>query len=133
MIPLAKLLSLYDDDYQDMPSQQSQTMMAKTNIRETENNFQLEMDLPGFQKDQIDIEITNNTVHVSGKRDIKKCGEKEKMYLCERQETDFARSFKLPKNIQQDKVMASYTDGVLCLVIPKVVDEAPQKIKVSVM
>lgn len=84
MIPLAKLLSLYDDDYQDMPTQQPQTLMAKTNIIETEKNFQLEMDLPGFKKDQIDIEITNNTVHVSGKREIKKCGEKEKMYLGER-------------------------------------------------
>lgn len=108
-------------------------MMAKTNIRETEKNFQIEMDLPGFKKDQIDIEITGNTVHVSGTREIKKSGEKEKMYLCERQETDFARSFKLPKNIQQDKVIASYTDGVLYLVIPKVTDEAPEKVKVAVM
>lgn len=133
MIPLAKLLSLYDDDYQDMPAQQQQGVTPRTNIRETEKSFLLEMDLPGFKKEQIDIEITNNTISVSGKREINKCGEKEKMYLCERQENNFARSFKLPKNIQQGEVKASYTDGVLYLMIPKVIDEAPEKVKVAVM
>ena len=106
-------------------------MMAKTDIKETDKDFHIEVDLPGFKKEQIQVEVgQDNMVHISGKRTTKKTEKDQKCHLKERSEMEFARSFKLPKDVQHDKVAATYTDGVLELVIPKTEEQKPKTVKV---
>ncbi len=134
MISIPRMFSTFlDDDYLADAAAQRQSMVAKTDIHETEKDFVITVDLPGFQKDQLSIEVTSdNMVHLSGKRATKREDKDAKCHLRERQTMEFARSFRLPKDVRHDAVTASYVDGVLELVVPKVEKQTPDKVKVAI-
>lgn len=104
----------------------SATPTLKTDIRETENSFILEADLPGFSREEIHAEIRDGvlTLRAEHKKDD---GEKDKdgNYIRrERSYTSYQRRFSLD-GIKADEISAAFCDGVLTLTLPK---EEPPKI-----
>ncbi|MBQ9412117.1 MAG: Hsp20/alpha crystallin family protein [Oscillospiraceae bacterium] len=97
-----------------------------TDIRETENAYVLEADLPGFKKEDIHIDVSDNTLTISAERNSQS-EEKDKdgSYLRrERSYGSFSRSFSL-EGVDEQGIKAGFTDGVLTLTMPKLVPQQP--------
>ena len=99
------------------------------NIYAVEGAYVFDLYLPGFSRNDFDINIDNNILSVKGTSDFEK-----KNYIHQEhvQATKFERSFSLPKNVDIDNVDADYTSGVLSISIPKFEERKPQTKKITV-
>jgi HSP20 family protein len=97
------------------------TTLPSVNIRETNDNFIVEMAAPGMTKDDFKIELDGNLLTISSeKEDRNEMRDGEKYTRQEFSYQSFQRSFQLPKDVvDSDKIQAKYENGVLNLVIPK--------------
>ena len=96
---------------------------------EKEKFFQINVDLPGVKREDVDIEVNEDilTVHAERKNEFDTEGVYEKSYR------EFKRSFRIPKNVSQDGLEASLEDGVLRLTLPKAsISASPRKIEIGV-
>ena len=100
-------------------------------IMDDEKSYKVSLDIPGLTEDEIDIEIKDNRLHVSGER--KYAGETTKDYILrsERRYGKFSRVFSLPQNINTDSIEASFQNGVLDITLPKEERSQMKKIKIS--
>lgn len=95
--------------------------MMKTDVRETESGYELDMDLPGFKKDEIKLELNNGTLTVSTQKSVEKKdeGKDGKVLRQERYAGSMSRSFYVGDHVTEEDVKARFEDGVLRLSIPK--------------
>ena len=93
-----------------------------TDIKESDNGYELEMDLPGFKKEEIKASIENGYLIISAEKGLEK-DEKEsegKKYICrERYTGSCQRAFYVGDDIEKDDIKASFKHGILHLDIPK--------------
>lgn len=102
-------------------------------IEEEEDKYIIKADLPGVDKKDIDVKLENGVISIRGeKKTEKETGKGTKHHRTERFHGTFARSFTLPDAVKEDKVDASYKDGVLSLVIPKAEESKPKSIDIKV-
>lgn len=101
-------------------------------VYETPEGIVLKVELPGLNKEDIDIQIKDNTVTLKGERHVEKDVKQENYLRVERAHGAFHRTFTLPTAIQTEKVRAVFKDGVLELNIPKAEDAKPKQIKIEV-
>lgn len=96
-------------------------------IEENEEMYMVSADLPGIKKDEIKIDVTGNTLRVSGerRREIKEEG------YYERSSGRFSRSFTLPEAVDSKKIEANFEDGVLRIVLPKSEVKGAHEIKIN--
>lgn len=85
-------------------------------------------ELPGMKKEDIDVNITDDTISISGEKKKEEKVEKKNYYRLERSHGSFTRSFRMPTKVQTDKAKANFKDGVLEVRIPKT-EEAKKKEK----
>lgn len=101
-------------------------------IYEDDNSFVFEADLPGFNKEDLKIDISNNVLTISGNRKLEREESKDKYLRVERSYGSFARRFTLPNTVDSEKVDAKYKNGVLTLRLPKKEEALPKSIDVKV-
>jgi HSP20 family protein len=103
------------------------------NTREGDYAYHVEVDLPGVKKEDIDININDGYITLSGERNIKNELKEENYYKVESEYGRFERSFSLPEGVDVENIHAESSDGVLEVVLPKleVVHEAPVKIEIK--
>jgi HSP20 family protein len=91
------------------------------NLKETDTTLEVELAVPGMKKEDFKIEIENNMLKISSKKEIKKgeTEEKENYVRKEFSYHSFYRSFYLPHFIDENKIEASYTNGILQVIITK--------------
>ncbi len=107
----------------------SDTRIPYVNIEETENEYNMSVELPGVSKDDIEVKVTDdNVVEISGKRSEEKKETKGNYLRQERSSYNFHRSVSLPEEINGDKVEARVENGVLYLRLPKK-EDASRKVK----
>ena len=100
--------------------------IMKTDIKETEDQYVLSIDLPGFKKDDVKIHLKDGYLNVSASSQNEE-EEKDGKYLRrERYTGAMTRSFYVGKNLTEEDVKAKFGNGVLTLSLPK---EAPKKIE----
>ena len=105
----------------------SGTSLPAVNIRETPENFQVEMAAPGMDKKDFKIELDGHTLSISAEKQNEEKKEGESYNRKEFNYQSFYRTFHLPKNVVDgDKIQAKYENGLLRLEIPKR-EEAKQK------
>ncbi|WP_421918768.1 Hsp20/alpha crystallin family protein [Marinifilum sp.] len=100
------------------------------NVLEEEKYFLIEVSIPGFAKEDVKINIENDSLKISVE---KKSEEKEKKYL--RREfgaSKFERSFKLADTIDQQKISAEVKDGILNITLPKNEEKKPEIHKIEI-
>ena len=92
----------------------------KTDIQDKGDHYELMADLPGFKKDDIKIDLDDNCLTISAERhsEYEEKDKKGNFVRCERSFGSYSRSFGV-EGIQTDSIKASYSDGVLKLVLPK--------------
>ena len=101
-------------------NQVQEGFVPRANILETEAQFELTLALPGFTKEDINIEREKNKLKVSGEKEWKKEGEGVKYHRVELDHGKFSRSFRLPETIDLDNISASLENGLLELTLPKI-------------
>jgi HSP20 family protein len=102
-------------------------------VSETNDEIVLTAELPGMNEDDIQIELENNVLAISGeKTEERKEGDEERRYhVWERSYGSFRRSFTLPRTVSADDVSASFANGVLTVTMPKAAEAKGRKISIS--
>ena len=132
--------NLFDDDWMNFPfdndfwgkknplyGKHAQNMM-KTDIREKDDSYELDVDLPGFKKDEINVELENGYLTISASKgsDKDEQDKKGKYIRKERYAGAMQRSFYVGDAVAQDEIHAKYEDGILKISIPK---KDPKKVE----
>jgi len=105
---------------------------AKVDIFEEGNDVVVKAELPGMKKEDLDVNLTDDTITVSGEKKKEEKIEKKDYYRVERSYGSFTRSFRLPKEVQSDKAKASFKDGVLEIRVPKTEEAMKKEKKVTI-
>jgi len=108
------------------------TWSPAVDIYETPETIIMKADLPGLSREDIEIQIRDNTLTLRGERRFAKDVQQENYLRIERAYGAFQRSFTLPATVQQDKIRAVFRDGVLELTLPKAEEAKPKKIAIEV-
>ena len=97
--------------------------LMKTDVKETDEGYEVDVDLPGFHKDEIKLDLNNGYLTISTEKSLNK-ENKGKMLRQERYVGTMQRSFYVGESITEDDIKAKFENGVLSLMIPK--KEAPK-------
>lgn len=89
-------------------------------------------EVPGMNKDDIDVHVENNVLTIRGKKERKEEAKEDGYFRTERSYGTFSRSFSLPTTVDVSKIVAEYKDGILTLSLPKEEQARPRQIAVSV-
>jgi HSP20 family protein len=108
------------------------TWAPAVDIYETPETIVMKADLPGLTREDIEIEIHDNTLTIKGERRFAKDVQQENYLRVERAYGPFERSFTLPTGVRQEEIRASFRDGVLELLLPKAEEAKPKKIAIDV-
>ena len=99
--------------------------MMKTDVRETETGYEVDVDLPGFKKEEIHLDLLNGYLTISTEKTLEnKEEQKGKVIRQERYSGAMQRSFYVGKHVTEEDIQAKYEDGVLSITVPK--KEAPK-------
>ena len=113
---------LFDDFFRDdFFNGKEKNSLMKTDIREGENSFIVDVDLPGYNKEDIKIDVTNGYLTINAKTS-NEVNDKEKGKYVRRERFigECSRSFYVGDDVKQDEIKASFKNGILSLEIPKV-------------
>ena len=130
MIPRRHDFDLWDEMFRDPFFTEGESKLMKTDIKEKKDKYLIDIDLPGYEKDGIKIEIQDGylTVHAKvDKEDDDK--EKGKYVRKERYTGECSRSFYVGDNVKEEDIKAKFHNGTLTLEVPKKKDkkELPEK------
>lgn len=115
-----------------MTDSRSSAMFAPDfEVKETENAYLIQADLPGVKEEDINITVSGNQLTVSGKREASREEGDERYYIYERRFGSFTRSFTLPAEANVESIEAELDNGVLALTVPKSPGAAPKKISLK--
>ena len=92
-------------------------------INESDKDFLITVEVPQIDKDDIKVQVQNGMLNISGERKYE--NEDKKAHRIERYYGSFQRSFKLPENVNEDKIHADHKNGVLYLSLPKTEEKVP--------
>jgi HSP20 family protein len=111
---------------------QSRRWMPAMDLLETQDHFVLRADLPGVNEGDVNIELEDSVLTISGERKSEHEEREEGYYRVERAFGRFSRSLTLPKGIDPEAVTAAFDAGVLEVRIPKPEERKPRKISIAV-
>jgi HSP20 family protein len=129
--------SIFDDYFDHYLTEAGENASALMNVSmdvaETDQSFEVKVDLPGIDPDKVDIQIDNNTLTIRGIRidESEDKDEDKQFHRVERYQGSFSRSVVLPTSINEDETAAEFRDGVLKIVIPKSEEAKPRRISIS--
>jgi HSP20 family protein len=106
--------------------------MPSVDVVEKNGDYQVQAELPGMKKEDIEVLFDNGELVIRGERKWQDEERKENYHRVERRYGKFERRFLLPENVNEQELKAEYKDGVLNVVIPKVQAPKPKQIPVEV-
>jgi HSP20 family protein len=109
-----------------------QAWVPALDVQENKDQFTVNLDLPGFKREDINVQLEDGTLVISGERKAETVAEGAEVHRNERLYGKFSRALTLPTAVSADKVKATYKDGVLTITLPKAEEAKPKHIDVSV-
>lgn len=106
--------------------------LPSLDLSETKNDFVVKAELPGIDPKDIDISLANDILTIKGEKKQEKEEKEENYHIIERSYGSFTRSIRLPREVQSDKISASYKNGVLKITLPKSEEAKKKEIKIKV-
>lgn len=97
-------------------------------VFETETDYTVVLDLPGIDRNALEVTVDDNRLTVKGSRLV----DETKQHRAERPHGKFFRTFTVPKTVEQAKVTAEYKDGVLELKLPKRKEQKAQRVEIKI-
>ena len=111
---------LFSNMFDDPFFEKKENNWMKTDIKEVGNNYVIEVDLPGYDKNNIQIEMENGYLNVTAKVDTSNEDSEEGKYIHkERYYGECSRSFYVGDNVSEEDIKASFKNGILTLTLPK--------------
>ena len=101
-------------------------------IKESDNLFQINADLPGLTKKDIKVSLKGDQLTISGERKKISDNENDHYHYRERSVGKFIRSFNLPESINKDKIHASFKNGILSIELEKHKEITPKEMEISI-
>lgn len=120
---------LFENDLFDWSNRHfsnTQTTLPAVNIKETGDEFRVELAAPGFDKSDFKIELHNEMLTIASEKKMDEVSGEGEFSRREYSYQSFSRTFTLPNSVDSDKIEASYERGILKIIIPKK-DEAKPK------
>ncbi|MBT3665068.1 Hsp20/alpha crystallin family protein [bacterium] len=121
--------AIYNSNDNDLYKNEWQPLI---DVKENNKSFILVADMPGVKKNNIEAKIKENILIIKGDKKLEDEKNKDDYHYSERKVGRFARSFKLPKSIKEDKISAIFKDGSLTITIPKAEKEKPNDRLISI-
>lgn len=124
---------LFEDTFGNagLPTLGTNAWMPAVDVKETHDAVLFELEMPGVSEEKLEITCEGGVLAISGEKSaMKKEGEEGKYHIVERTFGSFRRSFQLPANVQEDKIEATLTNGVLHVRVPKAEQPKPKKIEI---
>jgi HSP20 family protein len=122
---------LFDTFSGARPNGQARRWVPAMDLVETEDHLVLKADLPGLSREDVEIEVKDNTLTISGDRKLQHEEKTDGYYRIERAFGAFSRSLTLPDGINADGIAADFHDGVLEVRIPKPEERKPHRITIG--
>ena len=114
----------------DEPSSTT-TWSPAVDIYETENEIQVQAELPGVDRKDISLNLEKNVLTLKGERRFEKETKQENYHRIERAYGGFSRSFSIPAIVDEEKIRADYKDGILKIALPKKEQVKPKQIAIA--
>ena len=108
--------------------------LMKTDVRETEDSYELDIDLPGFKKDEVSVELKNGclTIQAAKGLDKEETDKKGKYIRQERYAGSCSRSFYVGEDVEPDQISAKLESGILQISVPKAVKRLPRNSSITI-
>ena len=117
--------------YQHKPRRRASARFPAWNVGEDERSFRVEVELPGFCRDDIDLHLEGGSLRITGSRHGTQPDDKTTYHHRERFVGKFSRTLRLGAPIEPDQVEAVFKDGILTVTLPKSEASLPRKIRVN--
>ncbi len=115
---------LFDDMFGDPFFTKHENKIMKTDIKERKHSYVIDVDLPGFDKKDIKIDVTDGYLTINAKVSSEDKEDKHEKYVSsERYFGECSRSFYVGENVESENIKASFKNGILSLEIPKVEEQ----------
>lgn len=113
------------------PGRVTQSWVPALDIWETDSELVYAFDLPGIPEEKISLEVADDTLTISAEREkaVEEAG--DRFYRFERRYGTFTRAVGLPLGVDESKITAAYTDGVLEVHVPKPEEQKPRRIQLG--
>ena len=136
LIPFTRHVNVYDpfrafDEMERSFFNDRSTLSFRTDVIDTGDAYKLDAELPGFKKEEINIDVENDCLTISVQRKVEDEDKRPNYVKRERAYGSFSRSFDV-SGINVEGIQASYTDGILTLMMPKKVEQKPAKCKLEI-
>ena len=129
MIPRRNHFDLFDEMFRDPFFEGTESKVMKTDIKEKKDKYLIDIDLPGYEKENINMEISDGylTIHASVNKEMD--DEKGKYVRKERYVGECSRSFYVGENVKEEEIKAKFKNGTLTIEVPKKDDkkDLPEK------
>jgi HSP20 family protein len=109
----------------------SQAIVPSADVYERKGEYVYELEIPGFEEKELEIEITDHVLTVKGERAEVKEEKDKTFWLHERLARAFERRFELPPEADTQKVKAEFKKGILAVHAPKAITAAPKKVEIG--
>jgi len=114
--PVSNFSSFLEDFFEN--TQPEGSNVGRLNLFEKDGEYLAEIDLPGFKKEEVQVEVVDQVLRVKGQRSVKQ-EQEGKVFRKERRDVQVDRSFRLPDPIDAEKVQAEMVDGILSIRMKK--------------
>jgi len=101
--------------------------IPKVDVSETEKNYEITAELPGYNKDEINVKVEDDIMTLSAEHKHENREEKEGNYRSESYYGIFNRFFMIPEEVEPEKIKAKMKDGILKLILPKTKEVKPEE------
>ncbi|MEH1938991.1 MAG: Hsp20/alpha crystallin family protein [Nostoc sp.] len=122
---------LFDEDIPTAFLDRGLSRVPAAELKETEDAIHLKLELPGIEAKDLDLQVTEKAVYLSGERKSEAKSEEKGAIKSEFHYGKFQRVIPLPARIQNTNVTADYKDGILNLTLPKAEEEKNKVVKVN--
>jgi len=113
------------------PMLAEEQFMPAFDVKETQDGFHFQVDVPGVKEGDINIQANGNRLTISGKRESEEKKQTDTYYTYERSYGSFTRSFTLPDGADIQKAQADLKNGVLSVIVPKKPEQQPKNIEIK--
>lgn len=139
--PRENLMRSFFDDFFDIAGKPSSNRRRRweeggiwspaTDLIDKKDKLVARIELPGVEKKDVKISLSENNLTVQGEIEKDKETKKEDYYCCERAYGTYSRTISLPAEIDQDKIKANFKNGILEITIPKKAEKKPKEITIE--
>ncbi|RKZ18378.1 Hsp20/alpha crystallin family protein [bacterium] len=121
----------YGQSYGHSTGDSSSTLRPRADIEETDDAYRVRMDLPGIKREDLKIEVENDTLLIEAERKTEAKDDVQVLHRERKRDARFVRRFSLGDSVQTGSIKASLNDGVLELTLPKAEQALPRRINVE--